>query len=184
MATEALDEYRYGLAGALGPMQRQRLAAALSRTDIEHRLAEALAEWQGRATPQPEAPSTWRPPRVKNRPWRKCRGCKATILQPKAGRPQVWCSTRCHQRHRDHEKDAARARQHWAELPAEVRESRRAAEAARNLQRWHELPEEVRETRRAAMRDRWANLSAGDRAEAAARKRRRRQDQRQGQVAV
>jgi hypothetical protein len=189
MTAESTDEYRFGLAGGLGPTQRGRLGATLSRVEINERLTQALIAWrapaaQAASEPTPTAMSAWSPPKVKNRPWRKCRGCKATIIQPKAGRPKVWCSTRCHQRHRDHEADAARARQHWAELPQAVREARKAADAARSLQRWYELPEDQRERARAAMRDRWANLTAEQRAELAARRRQRRRSAQSEKVAV
>lgn len=92
MAAEA-DEphpYRYGTAGGLGPLQRQRLADRLSRAEVDARLAEALAIWPSEAS---GAASTPPPPRY--RPWRKCRGCTAVIRQPRAGRPQLWCSSAC-----------------------------------------------------------------------------------------
>ena len=190
MSAESTEEYRYGLAGGLGPMQRERLGGTLSRVDIDQRLAQALAGWRAPPAPAPVVDTTptpkaaWRPPKAKNRPWRKCRGCKAIIIQPKAGRPKVWCSTRCHQRHRDHEADAARQRQHWAELPEAVRESRRAAQAARSLERWYQLPEDQRERRRAAMRARWASLTPQQRADLAERKRQRRRSAQRDKVAV
>jgi hypothetical protein len=155
MAAEADEEYRYGTAGGLGPLQRRRLAELVPRTEAAARLGEALAAWE--AQPAPQAPRTpWRPPTPAYRPWRKCRGCQAVIRQPRAGRPQLWCSSRCYQRStRD-----------------------RTADAARNRGRWAQLPETERERRREAMRARWAALSAQERAELAARKRQRRQQAR------
>jgi hypothetical protein len=189
MITESTDEYRFGLAGGLGPSQRERLGSTLSRLDIDERLAKALNAWQASGAqaasePTPTAIPSWSPPKVKNRPWRKCQGCKATIIQPKAGRPKVWCSKLCHQRHRNRDADAAQQRRHWAELSEAVRAARKAADAARSLQRWYELPEDHRERGRAAMRDRWANLTAEQRAELAARRRQRRRSAQSEKVAV
>jgi len=120
------------------------------------------------ASPSDDLPKTWQEAascaghtalmydharRPQARPWRKCRGCRAVIRQPRAGRPQRWCSRLCYQR-------ATRDR---------------AADAARNRGRWAELAETERDQRRAAMRARWAALSAQERAELAARRRQRRQ---------
>jgi hypothetical protein len=155
MVDEAAEEFRYGRAGGLRPAERRKLAAAIPRTTAEDRYRQALAAW--RLAPRPQPP-TWTAPRaLRYRPWRKCRACKTTIIQPRAGRPQRWCSSACYQRStRD-----------------------RPADAARNRQRWAELDEDTKEARRATMRVRWARLSAEERAELAARKRQRRREQRQ-----
>lgn len=156
IAAEADDPhpYRYGVAGGAGPLQRRRLAGDLSRSDIEARLAAAVATW--REEPSRPASTPWTPPRPRYRPWRKCKGCKAPIHQPLAGRPQLWCCSACQWRTtRD-----------------------RALDAARNRQRWAQLPEDAKEQRRMAMRARWAALSAPGRAQLAAQRRQRRQQAR------
>lgn len=143
--------YRYGTAGGLGPLQRRRLAARLSPVDIDAHRVAAMAAW--RAEPRRAASfSSWRPPAPRYRSRRKCRGCDAVIRQPRAGRPQLWCSSACQWRTtRDRVADATRSRQRWAQLPATAKDRRRAA-----------------------MRARWAALSARDRAEVAAQRRHRR----------
>ena len=152
MAAEAAEAYRYVIAGGLGAPQRRRLDERISRADVDKQLAQEMALWASRPAVEPTR-APWRPPTPAYRPWRKCRGCPAIIRQPRAGRPQLWCTQRCYQRStRD-----------------------RVADAARNRRRWAELPEATREQRRAAMRARWAGLSAQERAELAARKRQRRQ---------
>jgi hypothetical protein len=152
MAVEVDEPYRYGRAGGLGPLQRRRLAERVDRAGVDEQLARALALWASKPDLAP-ARTPWRPPPPAYRPWRKCRGCKAVIRQPRAGRPQLWCSPRCYQR-------ATRDR---------------IADAARNRGRWAELAETARDKRRAAMRARWAALSPNERAELAARRRQRRQ---------
>lgn len=138
------------MAGGAGPLQRRRLAGELSRADIEGRLAAAVTAW--RDEPSRPASTPWTLPRPRYRPWRMCKGCKASIRQPRAGRPRVWCSSACQWRTtRD-----------------------RAVDAARNRQRWAQLPESAKEQRRVAMRARWAALSAQERAELAAQRRQRR----------
>jgi len=153
MAAEAND-YRYGIAGGLGAMQRRHLAAQLSPGEVDVRLAEAQAMWRSTdpSASEPEVlppPATWRPPEPAYRRRRRCRGCKAPIRQPRAGRPRLWCSRACRRRaNYDRTAGAASARQRWAELP-----------------------EEEKDRRRAGMRARWASLSPAQRAQVAARKR-------------
>ena len=155
MAAEADEPYRYGTAGGMGPLHRRRLAERIDRGEVDEQLARALALWAS-APHSASARVPWRPAAPSYRPWRKCRGCKAVIRQPRAGRPQLWCSARCYQRStRD-----------------------RAADAARNRGRWARLPETARDQRRAAMRARWAALGVEERAELAARRRQRRQQAR------
>ncbi len=153
MAAEAADPYpyRYGTAGGLGPLQRQRLANRLDPGDINARLWAALARWGAGETSAP--PTPWRPPAPAYRPRRTCRGCATIIRQPRAGRPQLWCSPRCYQRGTVD----------------------RGLDAARNRGRWAELPEAAKARRRQAMRARWAALSDDQRAELASRRRQRRQ---------
>lgn len=156
MAAEAAAPYPYcyGTAGDLGPLQRQGLADRLGPGDISARLTTALTRWGAGEPSQPPAP--WPPPAPSYRPRRKCRGCATMIRQPRAGRPQLWCSPRCYQRGTaDRDLDAERARR-----------------------RWNELPEAVKVRRREAMRARWAALSDDERAELASRRRQRRQDAR------
>ena len=155
MAAEVDEPYRYGIAGGLGPLQRRRLADRVPRSDMAEQLGQALAAWGAQEAPAP-ARTPWRPPAPAYRPRRRCRGCKAVIRQPKAGRPQRWCSSACRGR--------------------TVRD--RSVDASRNRRRWAELPEEAREARRAGMRARWAALSAQERAELASRRRQRRQQAR------
>lgn len=130
MAAEAGEPYRYGVAGGYGPLDRERMAAG--NKPLRHR--KPLR------------------PKITYRPWRKCKGCKAPIRQPRAGRPQVWCRSACQWRTiRDRQVDAAKARQ-----------------------RWSSFSDDEKEARRQAMRERWARLTPEERAELAAKRRTRR----------
>ena len=144
LAAEALDEpYRHGVAGGIGPAARARLAASTTPAEIAAQLAAALEAGPRRlAVPHIAALPAARAGRYR-RP-RRCKGCPTTIRQPRAGRPQLWCSPACYQRAtRDKALDAARSRQRWATMAPEAKERRRAAMAAR----WAALSPEQRQAR-------------------------------------
>lgn len=157
MVAEIDQPYRYGVFGGLSAAQRTRLGLDVADVEAEDRLAHALAVWS--PAPRPSLEPPWSPHQnTRYRRPRKCKGCRAPIRQPRAGRPQVWCSSVCQNR-------ATRDR---------------AAEADRKRAEWTGLPEYAKERRRAAMRARWASLSDEQRAELAARRRRQRQLARAG----
>lgn len=143
LAAEALDEpYRHGVAGGLGPTARARLVAGITRGGIGEELAAALEAGPRRLGVPDLAAQPPRATRYRRR--RRCKGCPATIRQPRAGRPQLWCCSACQQRAtRDKALDAARSRQRWATMAPEAKERRRAAMAAR----WAALSPEERQAR-------------------------------------
>lgn len=155
MVGEAGDPYRYGLAGGLGQARRRRLSETMSPDEVAARFELALGAWERGEHAGTTPPGRPVVPAYRRR--RRCRGCEAIVRQPRAGRPQEWCSSACRQR-------------------ATVD---RAEAASAQRRRWTALPEEAKERKRAAMRQRWSTLDAEARADLAARRRTRRAMRRQ-----
>lgn len=145
LAFEVDQPKRWGVFGGALPVDRERIASALGVDGIRRRLLRAeraLAKALAGAglTPFVEC-------RVA-----QCRGCEAEIRQPRAGRPQEWCTSACMQRHTVD----------------------RAAAARVARARWAALSEAERERRLQGMRARWAARGPAERAELARRRREQR----------